>query len=80
MRINGKDIMETQNIFGKMYMLCIYIYMLKMFHVYIIFIDCTLLSDISCGYYLTPKKQKPCSDYLVLEFLVFLWCHFGRFL
>lgn len=26
MRINGKDIMETQNIFGKMYMRCIYIY------------------------------------------------------
>lgn len=58
----------------------VYIYMLKMFHVYIIFIDCTLLSDISCGYYITPKKQEPCSDYLVLEFLVFLWCHFGRFL
>lgn len=54
--------------------------MLKMFHVYIIFIDCTLLSDISCGYYITPKKQEPCSDYLVLEFLMFLWCHFGRFL
>lgn len=46
--------------------------MLKMFHVYIIFIDCTLLSDISCGYYITPKKQEPCSDYLVLEFLMFL--------
>lgn len=34
----------------------IYIYMLKMFYVYIIFIDCILFFDISCGYYLIFKK------------------------
>lgn len=78
MRINGNDKKVTLYGDTKYFrkdvhaLYNIYIYMLKMFHVYIIFIDCTLLSDISCGYYLTPKKQKPCSDYLVLEFLVFL--------
>lgn len=34
----------------------LYIYMLKMFYVYIIFIDCILLFDISCGYYIIFKK------------------------
>lgn len=38
------------------YVLYIYIYMLKMFYVYIIFIDCILFFDISCGYYIIFKK------------------------
>lgn len=77
MRINGNDKKVILLLYGDTKYFqkdvhALYIYMLKMFHVYIISIDCTLLSDISCGYYITPKKQEPCSDYLVLEFLVFL--------
>lgn len=62
MCINGNDkksdivIIWRYKIFLERCICVVYIYMLKMFYVYIIFIDCILFFDISCGYYIIFKK------------------------